>query len=254
MKKISSVFLSIVLVFSFVCLGVPMKTMAISDEDYGVEVGDLIANSRGFYSVYDDGSVTYDESSHTLYLNNANIKGFTGIKYGFCKADNNKAFTIVLSGKNYIETEDQNGNTDNYGIRSYHFTSSNSAPLVIKGNGSLDIKVYNTDGYGKGIVAGGGITIKGKANVKVTMDDACKYSAICLDNDGKTKLKLDGSAKLTAYSPKGESAFFEITPVFGKKYTPKVKAGYSASDIKVNKKKPSKKVYTKYNYISIKKA
>jgi hypothetical protein len=254
MKKIGSVLLALVLAFSFVCIGVPMKTMAISDEDYGVAVGDVEANSRSFYILYDDGSVTYDESSHTLYLNNASIKGFTGIQYGFCKADNNKPFTIVLSGKNYIETEDHNGSTDNYGIRSDHFTSGDSTKLVIKGDGSLNIKVYNTDGYGKGIAAGGGLTIKGKANVKVTMDDACKSSAISLDNDGKTKLKLDGSAKLTAYSPKGKAAFYEITPVFGKKYTPKVKAGYSASDIKVNKKNPSKKVYTKYNYISIKKA
>ena len=252
MKKTLAVLFSLVLIFSIGCFNVPVKADPADDELHGIVVGDLTANSRGFYSIYDQSAVRYDEYEHTLYLNNANISGITGIRYGLCEADDTKPFTIVLSGDNYIQTNDQNGNTETYGIRSEHFSHSDCVPLIIKGNGTLNIQVQNTGGYGNGIAAGGGLTIKGNAEVRVTMDDACKSSGICLDNEHETKLKLDGAAKLTVYSPK--EAFYKCSLAFGKKYTPKVKAGNSANDIKVNKKKPSKKIYNKYSYVSIEKA
>ena len=145
----------------------------------------------------------------------------------------------------------------NYGI------ATNGA-LVIYGSGSLKVTSNKALCYQSGILAR---TLTLQGSVKVTVGTKGKKSSKAEFRKQKVNvspnygrygmvveevLTVKGRAQLIAKGPEG-AIYKEKKPnvVFASGYNPLVKAGPSASKLKVNKVNPAKSVYTKYKYLKI---
>lgn len=233
-----------------------LSTQATS---YNVWVGDTQVTSANASNVLGDGgSVKYDANTQTLTLNKAKItKAHVGssrngnvIGSGIQYALPSGTFTINVKGSNKITvpTASSEGNIASYtyGISEY---SGNKAKLKIKGSGSLVTNAGGASLTSCGLyVTYASAAVQGKVKLTCIGTNATRVSSGIAAVG--TSFTIKSSAKVTA---KGETGAFYKTPKFSG-YAPKVKAGYSAKQIKVSKKKPASSTYTKWTYVKVTKA
>lgn len=121
MKKIISVYLSLIFAFSFLTL-----TASASVDEYGIYLGNIQITAENAGDIFSDGgSAKYEKG--VLFLSDAAINGTLDIT---------KGDKIVLNGVNTVDLRNSNDDIK-YGIK---FNE-----LAISGNGTL--KVYTGDGY-----------------------------------------------------------------------------------------------------------
>ena len=235
---------------------------------YKVWVAGKQVTSANAKDVLGNGTVSFNAKSHTLTLKNARIsKAFvrqykTGNgkntywgNFGI-KDDTGKTLVIKLVGKNTIKIPSKKSPVFNYGIDA-------KGSVILAGSGSLSVAANKAQAFSMGIQTGKVLTLQG--SVKVTAKGAPTKVTSSFIKKGSNyggygiapsaKLVMKGSAQLIASGPSG-ALYQHANPAisFGSGYTPQVKAGSSASAIKVNKLSPAKSVYTKYKYLSIAKA
>ena len=236
---------------------------------YNVWVAGKRVTSKNAKNVLGNGTVSYNAKTNTLTLKNAKIKGAyknnrksskgTMVKNVYrmgIYSVSSSGLRIVLKGKNTV-TVTGKAVAGSYGICSLA-EKGGRANVLIRGTGSLKVQAGKAGLFAYGTCCKN-LNIKGKANVTLRGGTlaSTSYKAVNSEeigsygtwNDGY--LSLYGSAKLTAI---GKTRALWKAPSYGQSYTPKVKAGPSASSIKVNKKNPASSVYTKYKYVSISKA
>lgn len=232
---------------------------------YDVWVGGTQVTSKNAKNVLGNGTVSFNAKTNTLTLKNAKItkayvKSWRTLKTGEKSYWNygiysGKTLTVKLVGKNTIKTPCKKSPVMNYGIFS-------KGSIVLSGAGSLTATSNKAQAYSMGILASGNLTLQG--SVKVTSKGAStkvtSKGIDIIDQYGGygvsfQKLTMKGSAQLIASGPDGAIYKHDNPTVsFGSGYTPLVKAGASATSLKVNKKSPAKSVYTKYKYVNIAKA
>ena len=137
---------------------------------YNLAVGDRKVSAWNADDILGDGTVSYDAAEHTLYLKNAHIRGFTGVKYGEALEETDRPFTIVSSGNCTIETYDCGtapSNITAYAIRSDNFAAG--PDLNIRGSGTLNLFATNSNGWEEGIAIGGNLTVTGSLTVNIKL-------------------------------------------------------------------------------------
>lgn len=171
-----------------------------------IEVAGVMITSKNASNVLGNGTVSYDESTNTLTLNNARISASTSAIYDYNQYKN-ETLTIKLIGTNYVKADEQ------------AFTS-NGRSLVIKGDGSLDVSGI--------FINGGDLTIEGNATVNVVKSDA---NAVKL-NGGK--LSVFDKAYLKAERNVKYYTFWEIGDIIWGSNVNIRTEGISYSDDKKN--------------------
>ncbi len=235
---------------------------------YKVWVAGKQVTSANAKDVLGNGTVSFNAKTHTLTLKNAKISKALVHKYTTSngkntywgnfgiKDDTKKTLTIKLVGKSTIKMPSTKSPVFNYGIDA-------SGNLAITGSGSLSIAANKAQAFSIGVQVGKTLTLQGSAKVTAksastkVVSSFVRYESVYggYGIAPAKKLVMKGSAKLVASGPNG-ALYKHASPTisFGSGYTPQVKAGPSASNLKVNKKSPAKSVYTKYKYVSISKA
>ncbi len=230
------------------------NTSSVSAKNYNVWVGGVQVTSQNAKDVLrDGGSVKYNASKKTLILKNALIQDAhtvndSGTRYvcGIYYNVRGGSFKIKLIGSNNIFVPYVENAEYSYGI----CPAMGASKPSISGNGSLTLISNDATRLNAGISTSCSLTIGGKAKVNAqafTSATGMSYGIFTYN----CKCTIKGSAKVTSY---GSSGAFNKIPSFGKGYTPSVRAGINSNRIMLNKKKPSKKTYKKYQYIEIKKA
>lgn len=233
---------------------------------YNIWVGNKRVTSANKNNVLGNGTVKYNPKTNTLTLNKAKIKkvhvektasGST-YNYGIYSKQKNRGLTIELKGKSTISVPGK-GTVSSYAI-GLNNGSGGAMNLTIKGSGSLKAKAGKAGLFSYGVICQN-LNILGSANVTLsggtkvaTSNKPAAGLASYVGSCGATVfgiLSLHDSAKLTAT---GKTRALSRAVSYSQNYTPLVKAGSSASSLKVNQLSPAASVYTSYKYVSISKA
>ncbi|MBO6108894.1 MAG: hypothetical protein J6P16_05780 [Eubacterium sp.] len=236
--------------------------------DYGLIVGGVKVRSANASDVLKDGgSVKYDAATATLTLDNAMLSD----AYMFSESDGVASGSAIIgvTGKDALKTIVLKGESEiNYpggvgsgasmvpasgdaasvsgeAVSMYGILSNSD--ITIKGSGSFSIStptlaagsteaVYLADTKT--------LTIKGKASVSLYSGASTEGNAV------HGNVKLSGTSVFSAYKESGIA--LAVAPVFTKKYTPYLSAGEAPDNVEFTKKKPGRKKYTAYSYVSIK--
>ncbi len=125
----------------------PREATAAPALESGIEllVGKVWVNASNADDVLGDGTVSYDDKTKTLTLNNAVIKDYLYLtdKYAYCSIFSNQFITINLIGDNLI---DQRGTTLDMPCYAIEIcgNSSEECPPVLTGSGNLTAFSANT--------------------------------------------------------------------------------------------------------------
>lgn len=241
-----STILACLLVFGLLSAG-PLTDQAQAKK-YKIWVGGKQVTSKNAKHVLGNSKVKYNAKTRTLTLKNATIKGVRKFKqqgknyYVAIANTSSKSLKIKLVGKNKVCAKRKSNAAYSAGIA----TLTTTKTTTIYGSGSLTVKGNKASRYSYGI-ATDKLKIKGKVKIKAYGSDTPGVSRGILTN----KTTISGSAKVTA---SGFTGAFATAPTFASGYTPKVKAGYSASNIVVSKTSPASSTYTTRPYVAISKA
>ena len=171
-KMIVPILMGVLMAFAIL----PMTAGKAYAEDYGLWVGGTRVKSDNALNIpgLDKGMASYNATSKTLMLDNAEIKGVYASSNIYSTIPD---LTIEVNGENKLSGGD-------YGIRSIN---NNNNDFTITGDGSLQAK-----GSVNGIVSDGGVTIK-DATVTATGTD---IAGIGIEAGGE--IKIEGRSTVQA--------------------------------------------------------
>ena len=169
-KKLFAILLSIVMVAGLL----PATALAAEPTVYDIWVDGVQVTSENKDNLF-SGTVSYDPTTHTLSLNNANLDNDTMSDYGI-KTTIPSTLKIRLTGTNSITRTDPGGGVGIY------LNYSNS--VEITGDGTLVINVIG-ENY-DGISTGADVKISDKARVIINSEGGLGIAGRMVEIDGAT--------------------------------------------------------------------
>ena len=169
-KKLFAILLSIVMVAGLL----PATALAAEPTVYDIWVDGVQVTSENKDNLF-SGTVSYDPTTHTLFLNNATLDNDTMSDYGI-KTTIPSTLKIRLTGTNSITRTDPGGGVGIY------LNYSNS--VEITGDGTLVINVIGKN-Y-DGISTGADVKISDKANVTINAEGGLGIAGRMVEIDGAT--------------------------------------------------------------------
>ena len=169
-KKLFAILLSIVMVAGLL----PITALAADPTVYDIWVDGVQVTSENKDNLF-SGTVSYDPTTHTLFLNNATLDNDTMSDYGI-KTTIPSTLKIRLTGTNSITRTDPGGGVGIY------LNYSNS--VEITGDGTLVINVIG-ENY-DGISTGADVKISDKARVIINSEGGLGIAGRMVEIDGAT--------------------------------------------------------------------
>ena len=169
-KKLFAILLSIVMVAGLL----PITALAADPTVYDIWVDGVQVTSENKDNLF-SGTVSYDPTTHTLFLNNATLDNDTMSDYGI-KTTIPSTLKIRLTGTNSITRTDPGGGVGIY------LNYSNS--VEITGDGTLEINVIGKN-Y-DGISTGADVKISDKARVIINSEGGLGIAGRMVEIDGAT--------------------------------------------------------------------
>ena len=169
-KKLFAILLSIVMVAGLL----PATALAAEPTVYDIWVDGVQVTSENKDNLF-SGTVSYDPTTHTLFLNNATLDNDTMSDYGI-KTTIPSTLKIRLTGTNSITRTDPGGGVGIY------LNYSNS--VEITGDGTLVINVIG-ENY-DGISTGADVKISDKARVIINSEGGLGIAGRMVEIDGAT--------------------------------------------------------------------
>ena len=169
-KKLFAILLSIVMVAGLL----PATALAAEPTVYDIWVDGVQVTSENKDNLF-SGTVSYDPTTHTLFLNNATLDNDTMSDYGI-KTTIPSTLKIRLTGTNSITRTDPGGGVGIY------LNYSNS--VEITGDGTLVINVIG-ENY-DGISTGADVKISDKARVIINSEGGLGITGRMVKIDGAT--------------------------------------------------------------------
>lgn len=142
-----------------ICMVLCLSLVFVSAEDYGITICGTAVTDSNASDVFGDGTVSYDASTQTLTLKNADF-AYYGLSAIYAEHD----LTISLDGDSTVTAVAGKGKSPRGAIH------VNDGELTITGEGSLNVSYSGGEAekYASGIYASADITITGGANVTAT--------------------------------------------------------------------------------------